>query len=267
VSRRFARLELAGESLTRPLTVPPVAREHALLRRAAWQHRRARFEAALRDYSRALEHDPNLAAGWCGQARMLVELGEYDEAAVWARRALELHPGRPALLATLAVARLRRGHALEALGLLDQAVGAAAAPAWAWLARAELLLCERRTASTWCVLKARAAEPRDWFVSLQAARLYHYYGLVAAALDECARALRLDATQPWTWHVEGECRLALGRRAEARRAFERALSLDADFEPARHGLAALGSGAARGVLRRLRAGLERLLPERAWGTR
>ena len=53
----------------------------------------------LRFYSRALEEDKTLIVGWVGQVQMLVQLGELKEAETWARKALELYPNNPELLA------------------------------------------------------------------------------------------------------------------------------------------------------------------------
>ena len=43
-----------------------------------------RFEQALRSYAKALEQNPKSAAAWTGQVRMLIELGEFREAKMWA---------------------------------------------------------------------------------------------------------------------------------------------------------------------------------------
>src|SRR6516165_7152609 len=60
------------------------------LRQADDHRRRGLYENSLRYYSRALEFDRSLAAGWLGQVQMLVLLGECPEAELWARKALEL---------------------------------------------------------------------------------------------------------------------------------------------------------------------------------
>src|SRR5215213_4878430 len=63
-----------------------------------------RFEQALRSYAKALEQNPKSAAGWTGQVRMLIELGEYKEAKLWAEKALAMFPREGELLAAKAVA-------------------------------------------------------------------------------------------------------------------------------------------------------------------
>lgn len=50
------------------------------------------FESALRHFSKVLEFNPQNAAAWTGQVRMLIELGEFREAKLWADKALERFP-------------------------------------------------------------------------------------------------------------------------------------------------------------------------------
>ena len=108
--------------------------------RAAFEN--ANFEQGLRFYSKVLEFNPKNAAAWTGQVRMLIELGEYREAKLWADKALERFPNEPELLAAKAVAlgrarrfagragvfrRLHRGtrrHPLRLAGARRRAAGA-----------------------------------------------------------------------------------------------------------------------------------------------
>src|SRR3954469_12306995 len=65
---------------------------------------RGDFEYALRAYAKVLEYNPRNVAAWAGQVRMLIELGEFQEAKVWSDKALEQFPRDPDLLAAKAVA-------------------------------------------------------------------------------------------------------------------------------------------------------------------
>jgi len=65
--------------------------------RAAFES--GKFEPALRLYSKVLEYNPQNADAWTGQVRMLIELGEFREAKLWADKALERFPHEPELLA------------------------------------------------------------------------------------------------------------------------------------------------------------------------
>src|SRR5689334_2666224 len=68
-----------------------------------------RFEQALRSFAKVLEFDPKSCSAWTGQVRSLIELGEFEEARVWADKALASLPDEPELLAAKAVALARSG--------------------------------------------------------------------------------------------------------------------------------------------------------------
>src|SRR6266704_697383 len=97
---RFGNLEFSCESAetSRPLT--PLVKDEAYYfaeARAAFEN--GNFESALRLYSKVLEFNPQNAAAWTGQVRMLIELGEFGEAKLWADKALEQFPREAELLA------------------------------------------------------------------------------------------------------------------------------------------------------------------------
>ncbi|MEJ7639084.1 MAG: tetratricopeptide repeat protein [Singulisphaera sp.] len=128
---RFDRLEFdeepgEGSDVLRPAHESGQD-ERQWLRKADDHRRRGLYENALRYYSRALELDKSLVAGWLGQVQMLLQLGEDAEADLWARKSLELFRGQGDLMAGRASARpdrrpeagagaLRRG--IEAGGAL-----------------------------------------------------------------------------------------------------------------------------------------------------
>jgi len=108
---RFGNLELGGESEDQSQQVAP-----ALVKDEAYYFAMARsafengdFEQALRNYSKVLEYNPQNAAAWTAQVRMLIELGEFREAKLWADKALERFPQWPELLAAKADAPGRAG--------------------------------------------------------------------------------------------------------------------------------------------------------------
>src|SRR5207249_7991508 len=80
------------------------------------------FELGLRLYSKVLEFNPENAAAWTGQVRMLVELGEFHEAKLWADKALERFPSEPELLAAKAVALGRNGDLQGAIAFSDASI-------------------------------------------------------------------------------------------------------------------------------------------------
>ena len=116
--KRFDRLEFdAPEPQKKPGSPAQAALEavgdhdeHHWLKRAEDERRSGFFENALRFYSRSLEVNKTLVQGWLGQVQMLIALGEYPEAELWARKALELFRNNGDLLAALdgRVSRTRR---------------------------------------------------------------------------------------------------------------------------------------------------------------
>ena len=88
--------------------------ERYWLRQADANRRQGHYDNALRYYSRALELDKSLIAGWLGQIQMLIGLEEYPEAELWARKALELFRNHGDLLAGRAQAMARLGDASAA---------------------------------------------------------------------------------------------------------------------------------------------------------
>lgn len=147
---RFGNLELDGqhEDLEQTSALKDQAYYMAEARTA---HEMANFEKALRYYSKVLEYDPQLTAAWGGQVRMLIELGEYREAKVWAEKALERFPRDPELLAAKGVALGRLGELNEALAFSDASIEERGETAYVWLARADVLLARK---------ESRANQPR-----------------------------------------------------------------------------------------------------------
>src|SRR5437016_12364606 len=118
---RFVNLEFGGESEDHAAHA-----QKALVKDEGYYFAEARtafengnFEQALRLYSKVLEFNPQNAAAWTNQVRMLIELGEYREAKLWADKALERFPHEPELLAAKAVALGRSGDLQGALAFSD----------------------------------------------------------------------------------------------------------------------------------------------------
>ncbi len=89
---RFDKLEFPEEkpdTVKKP-TVEPNEQDEQFWLSQADEHRRAgRYEDALRFYSRTLEVEKSIVVAWVGQVQMLVFLGEYSQAELWGRKALE----------------------------------------------------------------------------------------------------------------------------------------------------------------------------------
>src|SRR3989440_8974050 len=113
---RFVNLEFdgqSGEHSSRPKALVKDEAYYLAEARSAFEN--GDFEAALRLYSKVLEFNPHNAAAWTSQVQMLIELGEFKEAKLWADKALERFPREPELLAAKGVALARSGDLQGAL--------------------------------------------------------------------------------------------------------------------------------------------------------
>jgi tetratricopeptide (TPR) repeat protein len=169
------------------------------------------FELALRNFSRALESNAALLDAWAGQIRMLIELGEYPEAMVWADKALESFPDHPELIAAKAVACVRDAKPEKAIGFSDFSISRENVGPWAWLARAEVLMQRKSRIAEECLHKALigAGSSAD-LVRLEAARIFVRYGRYASAKEILDQSVRIWPKSALCWYELGRCLARLG---------------------------------------------------------
>lgn len=253
---RFDRLEFDPEPEGLPEGVPeaPEAEESE---QAAWmikaddQRRRGLHENALRLYSRALERDRSLLAGWVGQVQMLVLLGEYPEAELWSRKALELFKNHGDLMAGRAQALARIGDRTQAMELADAALRQEGESAYRWMVRGELLVTARDEVDRHCFDKAVVAD-RDWLVPLEIALIYLHHRQPSKALLRARQAVEKSPGSFYPWLIQGQCEQAMGLDRQARTSYERCLELSPRHVEAGRKLAELdnqGWSLSRGVRR------------------
>ena len=180
----------------------------------------------MRLYSKVLEFNPHSAAAWCGQVRMLIELGECEEARLWADKALEHFPREPELLAAKAVALGRSGDLQAALAFSDAAIQERGDTPYVWLARGDVLLARQELRADYCFEKALQLAPRDWFVAWLAARIRYYYQQAVLALKLLQQALEWNAGHFLLWLELGHCQHALGLVGAARESLNHAQQLN-----------------------------------------
>jgi tetratricopeptide (TPR) repeat protein len=246
---RFANLEFEPENRLKKANQEEPVDDRRYFRLGEELHRQARFEEALRSYSRSLEYNPNLVEAWVGQVRMLIELGEHKEARMWADKALEVHRDHADLLSAKAVAFAREGERQKALEFSDAALIQKGNSAYVWMARGEVLMGGDGRGSEHCFEKAQAASHRDWFVHLGIGRILHYWGKLTLAILWVQRATEADPAQPFAWQVLGDCQAALDLPGQAEMSYIRALELDRANAAAQHGLTRLRN---RGAYSRIR---------------
>src|SRR6266853_3156733 len=185
----------------------------------------ANFEQGLRLYSKVLEFNPENASAWTGQVRMLIELGEFREARLWADKALERFPNEPELLAAKAVALGRAGDLQGALSFSDASMEERGDTPDVWLARADVLLAREEPRADYCFEKALALAPRNWFIAWLGARVRFYYEQFALALKLLQQSIEWNACHFLLWLEIGRCQQALGLIGAARNSFTQAEQL------------------------------------------
>jgi tetratricopeptide (TPR) repeat protein len=239
---RFSNLEFGDEAQDQAPEQKALVKDEAYYlaeARAAFENRN--FESALRLYSKVLEFSPQNASAWTSQVRMLIELGEYREAKLWADKALERFPHEPELLAAKAVALGRSGDLQGALAFSDASIEERGDTPYIWLARGDVLLAREEARADFCFEKALLLAPGDWFVAWLAARIRYFYEQFALALKLLQKAIELNASHFLLWLEMGQCQQALGLVGPARNSFTQARQLNPHCDEARAGLAHLSS--------------------------
>jgi len=210
---RFENLEFDDKVARRANAAAP----GAPLRDATYFHVEAEkaylagdFEVALRNYSRILEQNSALFEGWFGQVRMLIDLTEYEEALLWADKALELFPNNPELLATKAVAANRSGAMDNAMALSDNAISRKNVTPYVWLARAEILFARNSRTAEHCLRNAVSIAGNSIArVRLECGRILLQAGKCLNALDYLTQAVTDLPASALAWLELGRCQAAL----------------------------------------------------------
>ncbi|HVE39755.1 MAG TPA: hypothetical protein VNM14_07715 [Planctomycetota bacterium] len=256
---RFSNLEFDGHDPLREegQAGGEIRDDHYFLRLADQEFRRARFEKALRFYSRSLEYNANAHAAWVGQVQMLVEMGEYKEAKLWADKALELHRDNAEIISAKVVACARTGETQKAVEFSDAAIAQRGTTPYVWLARGEALMAARQPNDEYCLEKAAAESKQDWFVQLRIARIFYSYRQFARAMSWIQKAIQQEPGAPYVLHILGDCQRALGFGSSARASYRQALALDPEFLLSRNALEDLEGEGFFGWIGNLVAGLFR----------
>lgn len=230
---RFANLELDHHAALTHSAGEELKNEAYYLQEAQAAFEDGFFEKALRDFAKVLEFNPQNSSAWTGQVRMLIELGEFREAKLWADKALERFPHVPELLAAKAVALARIGDLRGAMAFSDASFEERGDTPYIWLARADVMLARRERNAAYCFERAHVLAPNDWLLHWLASRIQFYYHKFSMALQLAQQALAADASRGVVWLQIGLCQKELGMMALAQGSFEQALELNPACRPAR----------------------------------
>ncbi len=222
---RFSNLEFGGHQEDESGRREELRDETYFVAKAETAFTQGEFEPALRAWSKVLEHNPKYAGAWTGQVRMLIELGEYREARLWADKALEQFPNEAELLAAKAVALARAGDLDAALVFSDNAIEERGNTPYIWLARGDVLLAREEKRAEYSFEKAVRLAPGNWVPLWLTARAYFFYHRIVLAMQHAQQGLALDAGRGMLWLQAGQCQLALGLVTPARLSLEQAQQL------------------------------------------
>ena len=255
---RFGKLEVQqtaaavrAEQDPRTLGTPVRTPAHDL-RTADEACRTGCFETALQLHTHALRSDRALVPAWVGQVQMLVELGEYPEARLWADKALELFKNNGELLAAKAQACVRAGSHDAATECTDASMQSPGSSAYRWRVRAEVLLRHTAERARDCFEKSLAEPGTDWFDRVQIARAYLFHGRPAPAVPYAQAAVDLQPGSAYAWLVLGRCFASNGMAERAASAFEKSIQLPGGKVDAQAALIELrSSGRASHLLKRI----------------
>ena len=240
---RFGNLEFRDNYEEDALSKQFVAKDeghYAAEARSAFEN--GNFESALRLYSKVLEYNPQNAQAWAGQVRMLIELTEFQEARLWADKALERFPHEAELLAAKSVALGRGGDLKGAIAFSDASIEERGDSPYVWLARADVLLARKERRADYCFEKAQLLAPHDWLVNWLAARIRYYYEEFALALKLLQEAVEWNSTHFLLWLELGRCQDAVGLVNAARNSFGVAQQLNPQCQAVRSALTKLEEG-------------------------
>jgi len=254
--KRFTHLEFDDSSGSqKPSGNGESIRDEAFFqRRAILCFLHSDFELALRNYSRALELNSSFFEGWAGQIRMLIELGEYPEAMIWADKALESFPEHPELLASKAVACLRDAKFEKAKAFSDNSISKDNVGPRVWLGRAEVLLQSKSRVADTCLSKALSLKTEESkLIKLEAGRILKLYKRYSTAIEYLQEAVHYFPKSALAWYELGTCQSRLGF-SQAVTSLEQCLQLHPDFTEAKEALKNAKDGFLGRLFRRLGLG-------------
>ena len=219
---RFANLEFDGKTQEASESSEPLKDEAHFLTEALAALANGEFDRAHKAYAKALEYDPDSLPAWLGQAWMLIELEEFQQAGQWADRAMERIREEPDLLAAKAVALARCDDPEAAMAFSDLAIERAAGQPYPWIAHGDALLSIDENQADYCFGKGLQCELENWLWPWLISRAYVHYEKFTLAMKHAQSALALDAGHCVVRLQAARCQRALGLGDLSTASYERA---------------------------------------------
>lgn len=188
------------------------------------------YEAALRQYAKALGENPNLSEAWLGQVNCLIELNELKEARIWMNKAIEKFPNSAELISAKAVILAKMFEYEEALNLSDKAIARKEPDKQVWINRGFILLYKDENNAKYCFSKALEGNLLDPKLNLRIGACFAELGKFSDAKYYFDKALNLAPDNPLVWHKLGYCSENLGLVSRALYCYEKCLSFKPEFK-------------------------------------
>jgi tetratricopeptide (TPR) repeat protein len=189
-----------------------------------------RYDQALAAFDHALHRNSNIIDAWHGRGAACASLGRYEEALVALDRILASYPNTARVLESKGRVLLLMRRPLEALEVFERQIALEPNTARAWSNKASALVKLRRYEDVLDAEKQSLSldpmAPRTW--SNLTTILDFRLGRHDEALAVANEALSLGISNTGIWAVKGDALSGLGREAEAREAYERALTFPAN---------------------------------------
>ncbi|MGP8073229.1 MAG: tetratricopeptide repeat protein [Thermoplasmata archaeon] len=187
-------------------------------------------------YEDVLTRDPKSPTALAGVGRTMLDEGRHVEAADFLHGALGRVPPSEALYLLLAEAESGAAHLDRAQEAVQQGVTALPKSAALWSRLGEVAIARQDWAGgAGAYQHAIALEPNVLSNLLRAGYVAERLNHPNESFAFYERATETDPTNAQAWTSRGISLLALGRPQDAATSFDRALSLDSDYAPAKDG--------------------------------
>lgn len=187
---------------------------------------------ALKFFSRALHLNTMLKQAWIGQVLCLIGLGQYNEAVVWADKALDFCRDDADLLSAKAYALNRIGAKEEAMRQSDQSIEKGNLTWFVWIARGDIMLDTNGSDAEYCFLRAIELAGEDWLAYMMIGTSFLSVHNASKALHYMQKALTLNGNSPLLYFHLANAFYHSGNIEKSKNCLKRAIELRPDFSEA-----------------------------------
>lgn len=200
------------------------------------------YKRALQLYSRVAQMDASRVDAWVGQLLSLIELRQDKEAMIWSKRAIELFPEEPRLVALQGVAYAHTGMLKRGLACNDYALGITGAEPLVWVLRGTILSAgDARTAQFAFDKAMETRHHDDWRTPAMIGLFLLRQRRWSQAAEYLRTAVNVHSANDFLWTKLGEACERLGLTERAIEAFNAAAHLNAANNAAANAQARLAS--------------------------